>query len=279
MTNNNNTPIISLTLLALISVLGCSKPAVISQNPTIDTLLTTRPYNLSYGDSILYLKPSGSNTVLPTEQRAGVYSAFPDGIEINQTSGAINLDSSETGLRYRISHTATNGTVTTTTVVISGITFIDKYYRLSQNDSIAFPVYNANVVRALPVNGSSFDDGNSANSGGCSVRTTDGKINLAQCVRNGIFGTNPKNDERKDFDIYYRLNDNSGKSLNKIRVRLYYYKTMADVTPDLIQTLQDRQSEGVFLQANDNNPGGTILTARTEKTAKPRPPCVVIVAQ
>ena len=98
----------------------------------------------------------------------GTYTGFPEGIEIDDNTGAINLSKSETGLRYRITHTATDGTVTTTMVVLSGITFPDKFYHLSQDDSIALPIYNASDARVLPLNGSNFDDGNTANSGGCS---------------------------------------------------------------------------------------------------------------
>jgi len=246
-------------VVALLTCLSCNKG---NDQPA-------SPYNLSYGDSIIYLKVQSSDYIVyPTEQRAGTYSAFPDGIEIDDNTGAINVSKSETGLRYRITHTAPDGTETKTLVVLSGITFPDRFYHLSQHDSIAFPVYNANASRILPVSGSTFDEGNSANSGGCSVQTINGQINLAQSVRNGIFGTTPQNDVRKDFEIAYRLNDASGKTLNKLKVRLYYYNTMADVAPDLLETLQDRADQGVFLR-----------TTGSAKVAKPRPPCVIIVNQ
>lgn len=236
------------------------------------------PYQLSYGDSILYLKSSGGDYIVyPTSHKSGTYTGFPDGIEIDDLTGAINVSKSETGLRYRITHTATDGTITTTKVVLSGITFTDHYYHLSTGDSVAIPVYNASLSRILPVSGSSFDEGNTANSGGCSVKTTNGQINLAETVRNGVFGSTPQNDVRKDFDIEYRLNDESGKSLNKLRVRLYYYETMADVPPDLLQTLQDREDLGVFLR--NNTASSLNETSRIEKEAKPRPPCVIVIGQ
>lgn len=249
----------SLTLLLSIAFISCDKG---EQGQT-------GQYNLNYGDSIIYLKAQSSDYIVyPSEHRAGTYSGFPEGIEIDENTGAINVSKSETGLRYRITHTAPNGTETKTLVVLSGITFFDKFYRLSQNDSIAFPVYNAAASRALPLNGSVFDEGNGANSGGCSVETINGQINLKQCIRNGIFGNTPQNDVRKDFEIAYRLNDGSGKTLNKLKVRLYYYNTMADVAPDLLETLQDREDQGVFLRSAGN-----------ARIAKPRPPCVIIVNQ
>jgi len=236
------------------------------------------PYQLSYGDSILFLKPApGDYIVSPVTHRQGTYSGFPEGIEIDEKSGEINISKSETGLRYKITHTATDGTITTTKVVLSGITYTDHYYHLSAGDTIASPVYNASISRILPVNGSSFDDGNLANGGGCSVTTTNGQINLAETVRNGVFGSTPQNDVRKDFDIFYRLNDESGKSVNKLRVRLYYYNTMADVPQDLLQTLQDRSDLGVFLRGSSTT--SPTSASRISKEAKPRPPCVIVIGQ
>jgi len=85
------------------------------------------PYKLSYGDSILYMRSSGDNIVYPASHRDGRYTGFPDGIEIDEASGAINLANSETGLRYKITHTAPDGTKTEIKVVLSGITFTDKF--------------------------------------------------------------------------------------------------------------------------------------------------------
>jgi hypothetical protein len=238
-------------------------------------------YKLSYGDSIIYLKAqSQDHIVYPIEHRAGTYYGFPDGIEIDDDTGEINVSKSETGLRYRITHVSPDGVTTTTMVVLSGITYFDKYYNLSLGDSIAIPVYNANENRSLPLTGSVFDSDNTANSGGCSVKTTNGQINLAESLRNGIFGNNPSNDDKREFDIVYKLNDNSGKATNKIRVKLYYYDSMADVAPDLLETLQEREDQDVFLRVNNGNPFNyTGSTARTAGVARPRPPCVIIIGQ
>lgn len=232
------------------------------------------PYKLSYGDSILYLRSSGSNVVYPTEFRAGRYTGFPEGIEIDEATGAINLANSESGLRYRITHTAPDGTKTEIKVVISGITFTDKFYKLNTGDTIAPPVYNASTDRVLPVSGSNFDEGNFANGGGCSVRTDNGKINLAESIRNGVFGGPPRNDDTKEVEIKYRINDGSNKSLNKLKVKLYYYNTMADVPQYLWDILNDRAAQGVFLKGNITS--GTDFTTAL---AKPRPPCIIIVGQ
>ena len=253
-----------LIIASMVIIPGCHK--------TADNTISA--YSLNYGDSILYLRSSGSNIIFPTQHRDGTYSGFPDGIEIDASTGAINLDNSETGLRYRITHTAPDGTKTETMVVLSGITFTDHYYRLSTGDSIAPPVYNANANRVLPLSGSNFDDGNIANGSGCSVKTDNGRINLSESIRNGVFGNNPpRNDDNKEIEIKYRINDGSGKSLNKLKVKLYWYNTMADVPQYLLDILSDRTTQGVFLR-------GAVVdsTQRAEQLAKPRPPCVIIIA-
>jgi len=236
----------------------------------------------SYGDSILYLKNQTTDYIVyPTEQKPGQYFGFPDGIEIDQTTGAINVSKSESGLRYRVDYVSPEGDTSTTMVVVSGINFLDKFHHLSQGDSIAFPIYNASLDRILPVNGSDFDEGNNANSSGCSVQTINGQINLAQTIRNGVFGVSPQNDAKQEFDIYYRLNDGSDKALNKIRVKIYYYDTMDNVAPDLLQTLQDREDNGVFLRSMPKPIPASPSTARTasiQKVARPRPPCIIIIA-
>ncbi len=246
----------------------------------------TDPINtsgLSYanGSNTLYLKnQAGDQTIYPDQRRNGQYTAWPEGVEIDDNTGAINISRSETGLKYKIRYTALNGDTSSTIVLLSGITFPDKFYNLSQNDSVAKPVYNANPSNTLPVTGSNFDEGNLANISGCSVKTTNGQINLSETVRNGLFGTIPQNDVRKDIDIKYRLNDGSGKALNQLKVRLYYYRTMADVPADLWEILNDRQSQGVFLRTmSPEFIGSTLRGTGTTAIAKPRPPCVIIIGQ
>jgi len=235
------------------------------------------PYDLNYGDSILYLRPSaGDYIVYPTSSRAGTYSGFPEGIEIDDKTGAINVSKSETGLRYRITHTASDGTVTKTLVVLSGITFKDHFYRLSTGDSVANPIYNSDPNRLLPLTGSSFDEGNVANTGGCSVKTDNGKINLKETIRNGVFGSPPRNYAQQTFEIKYKINDASGKTENKLKVLLYWYNTMADVPQYLWDILNDRTTQGVFLR--NSRSVNTDITGITTQAAKPRPPCVIIIA-
>ena len=249
------------------NIVSCKKASTTDPVP-----VPVARFSIKYADSVLYVKTGATDYIVnPLEAKAGTWSAFPDGLSIDPVTGAINVSKSETGLRYRITHISTTHDTTSALVVISGINYTDHFYRLSTGDSLATPMYNAVANSTLPTSGSLFDDGNGANSGGCSIKTDNAKINLAQCVRNGIFGNTPQNDVRKDFEIVYRLNDKSGKSQNKIKVRLFYYKTMADVAPDVLQLLQDRQQDGVFIDGRSTTGG------RIQDRGKPRPSCIIIL--
>ncbi|HMG67333.1 MAG TPA: hypothetical protein VK588_06590, partial [Chitinophagaceae bacterium] len=143
------------------------------------------------------------------------------------------MSKSETGLRYRITFVpvGTSDSIVTN-ITISGINFLDGFYKLTTADSLLKPIYNAGFSNQIPGvnNGTIFDDGSGCNNAGCNVNTQLGSINLAQTVRNGVFGTTPSNNDRHEFDLNYRINDKSGKTLNTLKVKLYYFDSINDVT-------------------------------------------------
>src|SRR5829696_8382874 len=103
----------------------------------------TGSYKLTYGDSILYLK-NKDYVVTPLMSRAGTYSSFPDKLTIDKSTGAITVTQkdidgeSQTGMWYKIYfHSATGNEV-------------DKFYNLSQNDSIIQPIYNGDPSKVIP---------------------------------------------------------------------------------------------------------------------------------
>lgn len=271
---------ISLTsiFIAIIGIAGCKKS-------TADSNMAPGEFQLTYGDSILYQKNIGVDyLVFPKESAAGTYAAFPDGIQIDDKTGAINVSKSETGLRYRISFVPSGSTKEySTTVLLSGINYLDQFYFLSHNDTIAQPVYNGNPQSQVPLSASTaFDIGRGCNDEGIAVSTSDGKINLMQTIRNGFFGRYPDNATRKEFKLEYKIDDKSQQAVNSLKIKVYYFETMNDVTTDLIQLLHDR--EGTVFNANTNSfPGEILGTAAgingTAKVAKPRPPCIFIIGR
>jgi len=268
-----------LTVAALFVLSSCKKDAG-------GAVTDPSNFSLSYGDSILYQKlTAGDYIVSPQNNLPGNYTAFPEGIEINDRTGAINLSKSETGLRYKINFMPDGSTKEySTTVLLSGINYLDAFYYLSKNDTVALPVYNGNPQASLPLvnSGTAFDIGLGCNNEGIAVSIKDGKINLAQTIRNGFFGRYPDNGTRREFELKYKIDDKSQQFVSTLKIKLYYFETMNDVTPDLIQLLQDRQ--GTVFGPNMNAFAGELMNSPAgiggiAKAAKPRPPCIFIIGR
>ncbi|MBS1564919.1 MAG: hypothetical protein JST39_11055, partial [Bacteroidetes bacterium] len=226
-----------------------------------------------YGDSVLYVRSATTDVIgTPKQKTAGTYIGFPEGISIDANTGAINVSKSDAGLRYQVSliPAGTKDTLSSF-ITISGINYLDGFYRLSTADSVLHPVYNAQPGRAIPGinNGTQFDIGSGCNSQGCTVIVSKGDINLAQTVRNGVFGNAPQNNDRHEFDLNYAINDPSLESVNTIRVKLYYFNTMSDVTQEAYDIIASRQGTVFF--------SGVPMLTRAVKPARPRPPCIFIV--
>ena len=271
-----------LCMAAFCSVLGaCSKnPASTGNGPA-------PVYKLSYNDSILY--PQGETSELqvisPAIARTGTYTSFPDGLDMNSTTGAIKLHESETGIKYRVYFT--DGTTKDSTLItIGGINYLDGVYKIDAADSIMNPVYNAALGNSLPnaASGSVFDEGGGCNGNGCAVNTNDAKINLAQTVRNGTFGATPVNGSNKEFTFNFRVNDKSNKGGNRLKLKIFYFKKLADITPQVWDLLNGRNGTVINSFNNSNNTpiqgntaGNIIVNSNTGRGR--RPPCVVIISQ
>jgi len=269
-----------LCLAACFSLLtGCGKDSASTGNDPV--------YHLSYPDQVLY--PQGETSELqvinPVTARTGTYTSFPDGLDINSTTGAINIHNSETGLKYRVYFT--DGTVKDSTLItVGGINYLDGVYKINAADSVIAPVYNASLGNSLPgaTSGSVFDEGGGCNGNGCAVNLSDARINLAQTVRNGTFGTTPTNGSNKEFTLNFRINDNSRKGGNKLKIKIFYFKTLNDITTQVWDLLNGRNGTVINSFNNSNNTpiqgntAGNIVQNSNSGKGR-RPPCVVILSQ
>ena len=277
-------------LAIIISFSGCSK----SGSSASDVLVPGDNAKLSYGDSIFYVKEGDDeNVIVPQGNLKGRFSGFPEGIEIDEVTGAINVDKSETGLRYRITFIPDNApqNTLTTIVLLSCISYLDKIYYVDQNQLKANPVYNGRTENVLPhTNGESvFDEGGGCNGEGVAVNITDGSIDLAKTIANGVFGDVPKNGAQKEVELRYRIGDNSNKALNKLKVKLYYFETADDITQDLVLEMNERRNQHMFIGLDPQPPFLAVYHPRstglmvagngTLGIAKPRPPCVFLVGR
>ena len=270
-----------------LALLACSKS---NQNNSSAPPTGSVPDNINYGDTIFYLSPQSQDYIVyPKKLESGRYSAYPEGIVLDQNTGAINVSKSETGLKYRVSFIPAGSQESVSiNVIISGINFLDGFYKLTTADSIAHPLYNANAVNPMPGvgNGSQFDQSGSCNNNGCNVNVANGQINLAQTVRNGVFGAIPANNDRHEFDLNYSISDDSHNAHNTIRVKLYYFETMNDVTQEVYDIISSR--EGTIIDSYFPMLASFPVTASnsrtttfgvTTKSASPRPPCIFIVSR
>jgi hypothetical protein len=260
-----------LIFITIASLLACKKHSV-TDNPPANN-------KLGYGDSVFYLKTT-TYTVSPINAKAGTYTAFPNNLKIDNATGAItvilkgNDGQSQTGLRYKINFTSVNNEMDSTYITISGITYIDRFYDLSKNDSIIHPIYNADILKELPPG-----NYNISNDGKLAIDAANGQINIKETIRRGFFD-NQINASWKQTTIKYSTKDNSNSTNNNVDVILYYYNSINDVPSNVSALMQAHQRMAVGINGPsvpstfapvDNNLSSDLSLSR------PRPPCIVIV--
>jgi hypothetical protein len=263
----------SVIFLSMSFLSSCQKEDTVPTDTT-NTLL-------SYTDSIFYLRTTGSNIVIPLPMnKPGKFIAFPKGIELDENTGSIDLTQSEMGLRYKIMFVpnGTNDTISTK-VVLAGINFYDGIYKLTAGDSMASPIYNAKGVAYTPGafgtgTNNSFDEGNGCNSQACAVSLTNGKINLAKSMRDGAISST--HDSQKEFTYYYKIDDASGRALNKLKIKLYYYSTVASI-PQYLWDILNIDHAGTILRPTNARENITADNQIVQGIARPRPPCIIII--
>ncbi len=316
-------------ILSLTLFVGCQKgmpePGMGLQ-PGNESNQKNSPARLSYGDTVFYLKNHRDDyMILPVSkpEGSGYFKAVPLGLSLDTLSGRINVTLSETGLRYKIYYLSSGGTVLDSVkLVISGIDYKDAIYEIASTPNAydtAFPIYNARQELALPCGDDDEDDDGDVDDddNGCIFDETDlngdgnddipgavqdkllidikkGTIDVEASFHAGVFGSSsPPNGISKDFALYYRLQDASNGSLNKITVRLYHYKKRSDIPQSLLDTLNLRNNISVAVNMMPNNGSGNSgisqasslnqsfsLSYREEYAAKPkRPPIIIIVSQ
>jgi len=274
-----------LTILTIgfvsLSLFSCRKEK--SSNPV--TPNNPKTIVKLYGDSVFYVRNANDYFINPSVSQQGTFIGFPDGLDLDQNTGAINVNKSETGLKYKVSFVASGSTDTISSyIIISGINYADKIYNLSSGDSIAAPVYNANFNMAPPGgNADVFDETSGCKNAGIMIGSTDGIINLAQTVRNQGIDTGAT----AQVKLAYRINDASGKALNGLEMKIYFYRTAADIPQYLTDLLNQRK--GTILTSNSVLPpmiqsrylalNSLTTLAKSQQPARPRPPCIIVVSR
>lgn len=261
-------PLKAFLILALIAQ-ACSKDENTQGNQ-----------DLTYGNSIFYVRAS-DYTISPLNTGSGTYNAFPDNLNMDPATGKITVSikdrdgkATQTGLKYRITYTSPSGSKDTTYITLAGINFQDRFYYLSNNDSIATPIYNSDPASGFP--GGNFTRSN----GKLEINPATGAINLTKSIRNGLFNDDPANGRWRVVNIEYSTNDQSQTDKNNLDVVVYLYNSLADVPVNVSEAMRAHQELLVGISpvaipvtnAPIDNDIKNIVSA-----AKPRPPCIIII--
>ncbi|MDP4149954.1 MAG: hypothetical protein Q8927_02875 [Bacteroidota bacterium] len=279
---------------------GCRKSPAYSGISSDQVAVTSVPEQMNfqcadpayYGDSIIYVQPSGHSDYIINPSNAavlgkGTYFSWPVGLMLDSSSGAIDLSRSEAGQRYVIGFVQKSSHDTClSNLIVAGVSYVDSIYSLEDNDTLAIPYFNANASTPPVCNSSDDSDypgnngkgkgdnkcvfdgqGNNGKSGQANaknvkVRTISGVINLKATVEDGAFGTNPVNGASITVPIYYSLNDKSLRTTQLINVQLMYFDSRSDI-PAAVVNMVTSNSTAFF----EDLP---ILFAN------PRPPLIVI---
>src|SRR5580692_3304222 len=234
-----------------------------------------------YGDTIIYPQPThGSDYIVNPVNNpgAGKYLAWPVGMVLDSTTGAIDVTASQTGMKYILGFVASGTTDTCLSyLTIGGAAYADSVYVLSENEDYAVPYFEANpndLTLCQTSNACSFDVTGSAAAQHVVVNKSTGAINLEQTLNGppglggllgGAFGILPVNGQTITTTIYYKIGDDpSNNALQNISVQFVYYDKTALINGGLL---------GTVLTRLDELTSGNVISTSTN----PRPPLVVIV--
>lgn len=267
-----------------------------------NTQMNINSSKLTYGETTFYLDGNPSkNTIYPVNipKRSGFFKAIPNGLAIDSASGAVDLSQSLSGLAYKIFYVSNAGKLLDSTrFVVSGIDYEDGIYDLGTQTKVQ-PFYNANKSIKITgidsdfdetdLNGDGIADISPVSTKNLVINKKTGAIDLEKSIRRGLLGNRPESGTEGNFTIYYRVKDDSKKTLNKLEVRIVYYKKRNQVPSSLIDVLSTREkidrrvnkmpTPGLSGETTDIGTGTTgDPLGELDAFGKPRrPPLVIIV--
>jgi len=233
-----------------------------------------------YADSVFYLQGSAV-TIKPVIMQSGSYTSLPEGLKIDKKTGYIDVNQSESGLRYLVLFTPTGSAESIKNyITISGINYPDKVFNLALGDSIAAPIYNADAKIPFPNPGKTnvFDENGGCKKAGIVINTENARINLAQSIRNQAIDTGAT----EQVKLTYRINDGSNRTVNSLNVKIYFYRNAKEIPKYLTDLLAVRKTTVVAAGTDSQTTAASTqnllsLAARSESMARPRPPCIIVV--
>jgi hypothetical protein len=122
---------------------------------------------------------------------------------------------------------------------------------------------------------------------GVAMDKSGGAINLKRTLLNGALGKNPLPGAFKDYILNYRLSDHTSKALNRMTLRIYYFKNRSQIPAALKRDLAEKRKYILLNYTNDpysvsytvdkSGHGGDNMIAAKEREVKCRPPYIIVV--
>jgi len=225
------------------------------------------PYAPDYGDTLI-CTPNGNGPdyiISPVNNPgAGRYFSWPMGMKIDQITGAINVSQSEAGIIYMIGFVKQGSTDTCLTpLIISGMSYLDSVFVLSNGQKTSVPYFNGdvNLASACVSGNCEFDMNGQAAKDKVFVNTTTGIIDLQKTLDQGAFGSTAENGDVVETTIRYRINDGCTNKVQKLKVQLMYFTNKSQIDVALINEVLSRQSN---------------IRNRNSNAGSPRPPLIII---
>lgn len=266
-----------------------------SENSDLESFLPLEECaGLSYEDTIFYVREGVENKIMPQNVLEGTFRSLPEGLSIDPNTGEIDVNASETGLKYKIVlENEDTQDACSYTLTIGGINYVDRVFVLDQGDIQATPTFNSSQSGLTPCEDSApvaeaciFDvensEGDKISDLGIAVNENNGYIDLQGTLANGFFGQDPINGKEIDVKMYYRIQDGSAGALNSIPLRFFYFETKGDVPAELLEEIAERQTQIFGDDVLNTNPFSR-FRIRNSRVAPPRgrarPPYLVVVSR
>lgn len=193
---------------------------------------------------------------LEPEGLKGFFSASPTGLWIDEDTGEIDINKSSSGTKYIVKFTPCSGEKSQyTTLIISGIGYIDDIYSLSDKsrELVLEPFFDGDVNnKRIPKTSFDipFDGERTASSFKLAICKERGIVDLRETVHKCAFGVGkltanlklrPSEGVCKEFRIYYRHEEGEGRAINSVAIRLYYFKSRKDIPRPVLKALNENR--------------------------------------
>jgi hypothetical protein len=194
----------------------------------------------------------------------GCYTSYPGGLSIDRATGQIDVNNSDTGIRYEVEFMPCGkNKVAWTAFVMGGVGFQGGVSSLASDQPLISRPHYYGHEPELEVPSEQAPPGRygyipdnvkqSANLRGLAIDERTGEIDLRKTILSGALGFRedgsrlPANGASKEFRIYYQLDNAPIKEvLTYTTVRVHFYDSEADVPDELLARI--RQTHNSIFQ-------------------------------